>query len=181
MPGPMAASLRERQKQMELLSLSHRNPLVISRHPTPGAGAIPAFDHALLVDFGDDLPVAGEQRLGRAHLGTERQLALRNSIGAVLLVFLDAARRFRSAAAGAIGAFVHLAARSEVAALGMLRRAKRAGVEAVAAADAQILRVKDDAVIGRENAFHRADRRAGSVGTVHARHGYRTLARLAVI
>src|SRR5262249_21099474 len=96
-------------------------------------------------------------------------------------VFLDAARRFRSAAAGAIGAFVHLAARSEVADLGILRCAKRAGVEAVAAADAQILRVKDDAVIGPENAFHAADSGAVRVATLHARYGYRTLARLAVI
>src|SRR5262245_15914124 len=62
-----------------------------------------------------------------------------------------------------------------------LRRAERAGVEAIPAADAQILGMEDDAVVGGENALHRADRRAGRVGAVHAGHGNRALARLAVI
>src|SRR6266852_1396327 len=160
---------------------SHRDSLAISSPPAPGAGAVAALDHAFLVDLGDDLAVACEQRLGRAHLRAQRQLALRHAIGAVLLVFLNAAGRFRATAAGAIGALVHLAARTEVADARILRRAERAGVEAVAAADAQILRMEDDAVIGRENARHRADRGAGSVGAVHAGHGDRTLAGLAVV
>jgi hypothetical protein len=50
---------------------------------------VAALDHALLVDLGDDLAVAGEQRLGRAHLRTQRQLALQHAIGAVFPVFLD--------------------------------------------------------------------------------------------
>src|SRR3982075_3126685 len=41
--------------------------------------------------------------------------------------------------------------------------------------------MEDDAVIGRENARHRADRRARSVGAVHAGHRDRALSRLAVI
>src|SRR5207302_10849891 len=79
------------------------------------------------------------------------------------------------------GALVHFAARSEVAELGILRSAERAGVEAVAAADAQILRVKHHAIVGGKDAAHRTDRRAGRVGAVHARHGHRALARFAGI
>ena len=48
-------------------------------------------------------------------------------------------------AAGAEGALVHLAAHAESAALRELRRAERAGVEAVAAADAEVLVVQHDA------------------------------------
>src|SRR5437867_3986263 len=125
--------------------------------------------------------IAREQRLGRAHFRAQRQLALKHAVGAVLVVFLDAAGNLRPAAAGAIGALVHLAARAEVAELGILRRAERAGVKAITAADAQILRMEYDAVIGRENTANRADRRAGSVGAVHARHRHGALAWLAVI
>src|SRR3982750_1729303 len=45
--------------------------------PAPRARAVAALDHTRLVDLRDDLAVAGEQGLGRAHLGAERQLALR--------------------------------------------------------------------------------------------------------
>src|SRR3982074_312797 len=41
--------------------------------------------------------------------------------------------------------------------------------------------MEDDAVIGRENARHRAARRARSVGAVHAGHRDRALSWLAVI
>src|SRR5260370_606267 len=138
-------------------------------------------EDALLVCLGDDFAVTHKQRLGRAHLRAERQLALEHTVGAVFTVFLAAAGNFIPTAASTIGALVHLAARAEVADLGILRRAKRACVEAVAAADAQILRMEYDAVIGRENAGHRANRRAGSVGAVHAGHGDRALTWLAVI
>src|SRR5580700_5622447 len=140
---------------------SRRDPLVIGSRPAPGAGAVAALGDALLVDLGDDLAVSGEQGLGGTHLRAQRQLSLENSIGTVFLVLLDAARDFRAAAAGAVGAFVHLAARAEIADLRILRRPERAGVEAIAAADAQILRMENDAVVGREDAFHRAHRRAG--------------------
>src|SRR5260221_11524713 len=159
----------------------HCDPLAIGGYPAPGAGAVAALDHALLVDLGDDLAVTRKQRFGRAHFGAQRQLAFAEAVRAVFLVFLDAARGFRAATASAIGALVHLAARAEIAELRILRRAERACVEAVAAADVQILRMEYDAVIGRENASHRADRRAGSVGAVHAGHGDRALAWLAVI
>src|SRR5436190_10922567 len=117
------------------LARSHGNPLVVGGQPAPGSGTIPALDHALLVDLRDDLAVACEQRLGGAHLRAQRQLALQHAVGAVLVIFLDAAGNLRPAAAGAIGALVHLAARAEVAELGILRRAERAGVKAITAAD----------------------------------------------
>src|SRR6266481_7764952 len=160
---------------------SHFDPLAIGGRPAPGAGAVAALDHALLVYLGDDLTVTRKQRLGRAHLRTQRQLALEHAVGSVFTVFLAAAGNFVPAAASTIGALVHLAARAEVADLGILRSTERACIEAVAAADAQILRMEYDAIIGRENAAHRADCRAGSVGTVHAGHGDRALAWLAVI
>src|SRR5439155_21412877 len=111
---------------------SYRDSLVIGRYPAPGAGAIAALADAFLVDLGNDRAVACKQRLGGAHLGAQRQLALKHAVGAVFPVFLDAAGHFRSAAAGAVGAFVHLAARAEIAELGILRRPERAGVEAIA-------------------------------------------------
>src|SRR5207302_6207358 len=105
------------------LARSHGNPFVVGGQPAPGSRTIAAFDHALLVDLGDDLAVACEQRLGGAHLGAQRELALQHPVGAVFVVFLDAAGNLRPAAAGAIGALVHLAARAEVAELGILGRA----------------------------------------------------------
>src|SRR5499426_2362898 len=158
---------------------SRRDGLAIGDLPAPGAGAVAALGDALLVDLRDDLAVAGQQRLGRAHLGAERQFAFGQTIGAVLLEFGQRAVCLRPARA--VGAFVHLAARAEVADPGILRRAERAGVEAIAAPDAQVLGVQDHAVGGGIEAVHRADRLAGCVGAVHAGHGDRALARLAVV
>src|SRR6476660_2037509 len=155
--------------------------LVISRQPAPGAGAIAALGHPLLVDLGDDLTVAGEERFGRAHLGAERQLALAEAVRTVFGIFRGAAGGFRPAAAGAVGAFVHLAARAEIADLRILRRPEGAGIEAIATSDAQILVMEADAVFRREDAFGRADRGAGRVGAMHAGHGNRALPRLAVV
>src|SRR4029077_14879581 len=50
-----------------------------------------------------------------------------------------------------------------------------AGVEAVAAADAQILVVQHHALVGAIEAIHRAHRHAGRVRAVHARHRDRFL------
>src|SRR5262249_21329116 len=69
----------------------------------------------------------------------------------------------------------------EVADPGILRRAERAGVEAVAAADAQVLGVQHHPVGGGVEAVHRTHGRAGRVGAVHAGHGDRALARLAIV
>src|ERR1017187_3868374 len=169
------AGVRSRTAAME----SGRDRFAVSGLPTPGAGAVAALRHALLVDLGDDIAVAGEQRLGRAHLGAQRQLAFGKTVGAVFLeLFLAVVGLWT---AGAEGALVHLAARAEVADLGILRRPERAGVEAIAAADAQVLGVQDHAIGGRIENIHRADRRAGRVGAVHAGHGDRALAGLAVI
>src|SRR5258707_14917922 len=63
-------------------SYSDSDALMISGGPTPRAGTVPALHHALLVDFGDDRAVAGEQRLGRAHLGANRPLALGEPVAA---------------------------------------------------------------------------------------------------
>src|SRR5208337_9853 len=83
--------------------------------------------------------------------------------------------------AGAIRALVHLPARAEIAHLGVLWRAEWAGVEAIAAADAEVLGVQHHAVGRGVEAVHRADRLAGRVGAMHAGHGDRALTRLAVI
>src|SRR5207302_10563818 len=138
-----------------------------------------AFDHPVLVDLGDDLAIAGQQRLGRAHLGAQRQLAFGEPVGPVFCEFGLGAVRFRPA--GAVSALVHLAARAEIPDPGILRRAERAGVEAIAAADAEVLGVQHHAVGGGVEAVHRADRGAGRVGAVHAGHRNRTFARFAVV
>src|SRR3546814_13759779 len=86
--------------------------LLVGRSPAPGAGSEAAGDDALAVDVGHHVAVAAEQGLGRAHLRTERQLALGQAVAAVLLEFGGRVIRFRTA--GAEGALVHLAAAAEV-------------------------------------------------------------------
>src|SRR5215470_16083239 len=117
--------------------------LAVGGTPAPHFGALAARQHALPVDVGDDVAVAAEQRLGRAHLGASRQLALRQTVRAVLPELLG--RIILLGATGAEGALVHLAAQAERARLRELRRAERTGVEAVAAADADVLVVQHDA------------------------------------
>src|SRR5437868_10839554 len=82
--------------------------LAIGGLPSPGARAVTASGHPLLVDLGDDFAVAREQRFGRTHFGTKRQLALGEPVRAILLVFFLAAVDLRPA--GAERALVHLAA-----------------------------------------------------------------------
>src|SRR5690349_28493 len=106
-----------------------RDRLAIGRLPAPSARPVAALDHSLLVDLRDDLAVAGEQRFSRTHLGAERQFTFRQPVGAVLLELGQRAVRLRPARA--VGAFVHLAARTKVADLGILRRPERTGVEAI--------------------------------------------------
>src|SRR6185437_5703066 len=84
-------------------------------------------------------------------------------------------------AARAVGALVHLAAQAEGAGLRELRRAERTGVVAVAAADAQVLVVQHDLVVGAVEAVHRTHRHARRVGAVHARDRDRALAGNAVV
>src|SRR5580658_3741137 len=69
---PFAITLPRRSSDPDIL--------VIRRQPAPGTRAVAALRDALLVDLADDLAVAGEQRLGRAHLGTHRQLALAEAV-----------------------------------------------------------------------------------------------------
>src|SRR5262249_27889634 len=147
--------------------------------PAPGAGTVAASRYAFFVDLRDDFAVSGQQGLGRAHLGAERQFSLSKPVRAILLILRLAAVRLRSA--GAIGALVHFAARAEIPNLRVLRGAERAGVEAVAATDAQVLAVQHDGVRRGVKAIDRANRSTWCVGAVHAGHRDRPFARLAVI
>jgi len=61
----------------------------------------------LAVDVGQHVAIAAEQRLGRAHLGADRQLALGETIAAVLLELRLGLVGLRPA--GAERALVHLA------------------------------------------------------------------------
>src|SRR5262245_30226839 len=90
---------------------SRCNRLAIGRLPAPRTGAVAAPGDALLIDLGNNVAIARKQRLGRAHLGTQRQLAFGQTVVAVLLELFLAAVGFR--AAGTEGALVHLAARPE--------------------------------------------------------------------
>src|SRR5581483_11770367 len=94
-----------------LTAVPHRTSrlagFAVSRAPAPGARAIAAGRHAILVDLGDDLAVAGEQRLGRAHLRAQGQLALGDAVTAVLLELGRRVVGFRTAVAER--ALVHLA------------------------------------------------------------------------
>src|SRR5277367_574790 len=112
---------------------------VISRHPAPSTGSVAAPQHPLLVNLSDDVAVPGQQRFGRAHFRAQRQLSLREPVGAVLLVFFGTTGCFRTAAARAESTFVHFTAGAEIADARVLRRTEWACIEAVATADAQIL------------------------------------------
>src|SRR5882757_1818193 len=155
--------------------------LVISSRPAPGPGSVAPLGHPVLIDLRDDLAVTGQQRLRRAHLRAQRQLPLCESVGSVLTVFLDAAGFFRAAATGAERALIHFSARAEIAHLRILRCPEGAGVETVAAADAQVLRMQHHAFFRRKYATDGADGSARRVVTVHAGHGYGALSRLAIV
>src|SRR5439155_26821395 len=107
-----------------------------------------------------------EQRLGRAHLGARGQLAFGQAIAPVLLELGLAAVGLGTA--GAEGALVHLAAQAEGAVARELRRAERARVRAVAAADADVLVVQHGAFVGAVEAVDRAHGHARRIGAVHA-------------
>src|SRR5664279_1467020 len=113
---------------------SGRDIFAIGRLPAPCTGAVAALGHPLLVDLGNHVAIAGKQRLGRAHFGAQGQLTFGEPVSTVFRVFFLAAVGFGSA--GAERALVHLAARTEVADLGILRRAKWASIEAIATTDA---------------------------------------------
>src|SRR5690349_2307896 len=135
--------------------------------------------HTGAQDVGDHVAVAAEQRLRRAHLGTRRELAFGEAVAPVLLVLGLAAVLLGTA--GAERALVHLAAQAERAVARELRRAERARVRAVAAADADVLVVEDDAFGRAVEAVDRADRHARRVRAVHARDRDAALALDAVV
>src|ERR1700723_623740 len=176
-----ASTWRVRARILFMTFTLYASSHVIGRHPAPSAGSVAAPEHPLLVDLGDDIAVAGQQRFGRAHFGAERQLSLREPVGAVLLEFLGAAAYFRPAAARAESTFIHFAARAEVADVRILRRAEWACIETVTTTDAQILRMQHHPFFGGKDAGHRADRGARRVGAMHAGHRDRALPRQTVI
>src|SRR5205085_12533773 len=70
MPLPRSvSSVTGRIAEPDIVPLSGCGGLPVRRLPTPGTRTIAALCHSLVVDLRDDLAVAGEQRLGRAHLG----------------------------------------------------------------------------------------------------------------
>ncbi len=145
-----------------------RVSLAICRPPTPQFGAAAAVQHAVAQDVGNDLAVPRQQRLGRTHLGADRQLAFGQTVAAVFLeLFLRAVGR---GAAGAEGAFVHLAAQAEFAVGRKLRRAEGASVGTIAATDAHVLVVQHHAFRGAIETTHRTHRHARRVRAVHAGH-----------
>src|SRR5690606_13992580 len=70
---------------------------------------------------------------------------------------------------------------AESAGLGKLRRAKGAGIETVAAADAQVLVVQHHALLGAIEAIDRTNRHARRIGAMHAGDGDGAFARHPVI
>src|SRR3954462_11371693 len=93
--------------------------------PAPHLGALAALDDTVAEDVGHHVAVAGEQRLGRAHLGARGQLALGQAVAAVFLELR--LRPVGFGAAGAERALVHLPAHAEGAGRRELRRTERAG------------------------------------------------------
>src|SRR5262249_9457099 len=147
----------------------------VSGRPAPSLTTLAATGHAIAKNVGEHIGVASEQRLGRAHFGAHRELALRKAIASVLLELL--LRHVGLGTARAKGALVHLAAHAERAGLRKLWSAEGTRVEAVAAADAQILVVKDDARLVLVDAVDRAHRHARRIRAMHASDRYRALAR----
>ena len=117
--------------------------------------------------------------LRRAHLGAQRQLPLGQTVAAVLPKLGFGTVLFR--AASAERALVHLAARTETAGLRKLWRSERTSIRAIAAADAQVLRMEDHAICGLIDAVDRAYGDARRIRAVHAADGNRPFARPAVI
>src|SRR5512135_101356 len=142
---------------------------IVGRVPPPRVRPAASLHDTLEVDFGNDIAVSAEKGLGRAHLGAERQFALGNPVASVLLVlFLGPVRQRPSCAEGT---FVHFAARAERALFGKLRRTEGARIKAVAAPDAEILVMQDDAVRGRVETVDRTDGRTRRVRAVHTGNG----------
>src|SRR5665811_1698350 len=112
----------------------------ISGAPTPDFSALAALEYAVAHDVSHHIAVTGKQRFGRAHFSADRQLALGQAVAAIFLKLGLAAVGL--GAAGTESALVHLAAHAKSTLRRKLGRAKRAGVGAVAAADADILVVQ---------------------------------------
>ena len=151
----------------------------VSRTPAPSAGSEPAGDNALTEDVRNHVAIAGQQRLGRTHFCTNWQLALGQAVPPVLLEFGLAHVIFW--ATGTEGTFVHLAPRTIVTGLRILRRAKRTRIEAVTTPDTQVLGVQNHTLVSLVETVDRADSHAGCVRAMHTGYRDRTFARLTVL
>src|SRR5262249_5592505 len=123
--------------------------------------------------------VTPEQRFGRAHLGACGQLALGEAVRAGFPGLLS--RGVLLGPARAERALVPLSPPTPRPRPRELRRARPAGVEAVAPADAQVLVMQHDAFARAIEAVDRTHRHARRIGTVHARDRDRLLARLPIV
>src|SRR5690625_1977064 len=113
--------------------------------PAPGAAAEAALHDPFAIDLADHLTIPGKERARRADFGAERQPAFGDPVRAIEPEFLGRAVRFWPP--GAIGAFVHDTARTELGLPGVLGSPERACIEAVAAADARLLVMEHQANI----------------------------------
>src|SRR6185436_14806090 len=135
--------------------VSGLDALAVGSLPTPGTRTVTTTHNALFEDLRDDLAVASQQRLCRAHLSAERQLAFGKTVGAVareltvLSIAVLGRRQVGFGPASAVGTFVHLSARPKIPDFRVLRCTEWTRVEAVAAADAQIFGVQHNAVCSR--------------------------------
>src|SRR5437879_5998558 len=91
--------------------------------PAPGARAEAARHDPVAIDVGDDVAVAGQQSLGRAHLGAQWQFAFADPVAAVAALADrgEMVGRFARPAT-AERAFGHIAAAAEIAGLPVLWR-----------------------------------------------------------
>src|SRR5690625_2757672 len=137
--------------------------------PAPGAAADAARPRPCASALAARLPIPGKGRARRADFGAERQPAFGDPVRAIEPEFLGRAVRFWPP--GAIGAFVHDTARTELGLPGVLGSPERACIEAVAAADARLLVMEHHADIRLIDAGGRADSDTGRIGAMHTAYG----------
>ena len=65
----IAKAFSQKVLPLRKAALSDLDIFAIGGQPPPGAGAVAALQHPFLVDLGDDVAIARQQRFGRAHLG----------------------------------------------------------------------------------------------------------------
>ena len=161
------------------LILSASGLLVVGSAPTPSARSEATGNDTFPIDRRHDITVTGEKCLGRAHFRTKRKLAFGETIPTVLRELLGGI--IRLGATGTEGTFVHLATRSEIARLRILRRTEGARIETITTTDAKVLRVKHHAIVVLVETIHWAYRHARRIGAVHAGDRNRAFARFTIL